>query len=683
MEKATFIKIARGKKGKMHGEILFEKGKTMPIPQGTKFLTEAMQDQPCEVLREKGVITRIVFEGKEIYSKDTGYSSRGEPKYAKKQNVPKQGQRDHKKKDFSQSTSGKKQSGFAWAPYNFIPLNKTIVEGQAPARFDSYKKNRHTGYIRCNLEALTPLYLRDTYTPEELSKKEQGEDNPDFFSPGNRIKIPGSSLRGMVRNLVEIISWSKFGFFEDKLLFYRGLADKNADFRKEYQRNMSSYQERKTTYKFNAGYLQRQGLEYFIIPARIENGKQFVQVKKQSRNKEFVFEKQLNGKYLVISGNMQGKKRDWLINPPDSPTKRIPVPEKDVLAYNMDDNRYEDKNKRHDGNLMRMLSSFSEGMVPCFYVTWKDAQGKERVSFGHTGYFRLAYNYTIGDYLPESHKKESIDFAQSIFGSADKKFSTRVYFEDAELMPNQQNVVFEKASVPQILSGPKPTTFQHYLEADDGKPCHWNIRKYNDTITIRGNKLYWHRNNPNWEMGKKEQDKGKKKENKNIITQMRPIKKGTLFEFKIRYENLTDEELGLLLFTLDLPQGHCYKLGMGKPLGLGSVKITPTLYVDSRKERYSKLFQAEEWFLDEKVSDGEIYKKAFEKYLLNKLKQQEGIKENSLWDIERMRYLKIMLSWDNTKIPDWLDKTKYMQIEPDNDFKNRMILPSPEVVINS
>lgn len=51
-----------------------------------------------------------------------------------------------------------------------------------------------------------------------------------------------------------------------------------------------------------------------------------------------------------------------------------------------------------------------------------------------------------------------------------------------------------------------------------------------------------------------------------------PLLRGE-FRFSIRYWNLNDVELGLLLHTLELPPGLFHKVGMGKPLGLGTVRV--------------------------------------------------------------------------------------------------------------
>lgn len=50
---------------------------------------------------------------------------------------------------------------------------------------------------------------------------------------------------------------------------------------------------------------------------------------------------------------------------------------------------------------------------------------------------------------------------------------------------------------------------------------------------------------------------------------------GSIFEFRVKFWGLDQEELGLLFYALFLEPGLKHKLGMGKPLGLGSVSISP------------------------------------------------------------------------------------------------------------
>ena len=67
-----------------------------------------------------------------------------------------------------------------------------------------------------------------------------------------------------------------------------------------------------------------------------------------------------------------------------------------------------------------------------------------------------------------------------------------------------------------------------------------------------------------------------------------PIKKGTVFYFHVDFDNLSEWELGLLCYALQPGEQFQHKLGMGKPIGLGSVHIEPAgLYLIHRKNRYS------------------------------------------------------------------------------------------------
>ncbi len=119
-------------------------------------------------------------------------------------------------------------------------------------------------------------------------------------------------------------------------------------------------------------------------------------------------------------------------------------------------------------------------------------------------------------------------------------------------------------------------------------------------------------------------------------TEIEPIMTGT-FTGKIRFENLTDIELGSLLFALDLPKGCAHKIGMGKPLGLGSVRITPHLYLSSRghdNTRYQNF--SNEWgnHPAEENTKMTSFKKRFEEYILKKIGADDM---NRLWEHDRFK----------------------------------------------
>ena len=52
------------------------------------------------------------------------------------------------------------------------------------------------------------------------------------------------------------------------------------------------------------------------------------------------------------------------------------------------------------------------------------------------------------------------------------------------------------------------------------------------------------------------------------------VKPGAVFTFDVHVQNLSKVELGALLWLLTLPEEHYYRLGGGKPLGFGGVRLT-------------------------------------------------------------------------------------------------------------
>lgn len=618
------------------------------------------------------------------------------------------------------------QGNCARAPYNFVPVNKIVVEapeysgsykdnqkdicivdGKIPS-FDRYHEGLYTGFINLDIETLTPLYIRDTYTEDEERRaaeaREHSEkwENPDFFSPGGAPRIPGSSLRGMTRNLVEIVSCSRMEYVENSVLYYRSMADECRSIKNEYFKIMGQRGRDKNRpgYKFKAGYLQRNGDKYQIIPAKKQNGQQYKRTPKANRP-DFSWHWQSEGSCITVSGPAPSeKKEDWLINPIATEAKPIIISQTDLNSYCNDINRLKDKSNlseadKKDGDLMRWLrveenKENSKNMVPCFYVDWKDEEGNNHVSFGHTAYFRLAYHFSIKEHLPQLHliDDKALDLTNAIFGQA-SNFAGRVFFQDAHINKKDLEKVSKEEIYLNILSTPKPTTFQHYLEQggrNKNTLKHWNDKEG----ILRGYKMYWHRKTPPngnnaWQASAEEVSKSLSQ-----YTKIKPVGSGCHFTGRIHFENLSTIELGALLFILDLPVGCAHKIGMGKPLGLGSIRITPTLTLSRRTNtdkkisgRYERLFEKQGWYLAEDTEkDIQQYKEAFAGYMLKQTEKKDINANKSLtyWNTDRMKELRAMLDFDkNTAADNWLDKTRYMELDK---FKKRPVLPTPSEIIH-
>lgn len=605
----------------------------------------------------------------------------------------------------------------ATAPYNFIPISNTVVPVQKRVQsmiknglFTEFYPDLRTGFIAATLVLKTPLFV--------------GEDpcSERFFTKGGQPLIPGSSLRGMLRTLVQIISWSRFKMYDDqRVLYYRGLADKSP-LKGQYVKAMSA-DPNSSQYKFKAGYLVRQGKDYFIIPAtgRGKDGRGFTTINTISTiprgEQEFKITENFRfadlGTYTVTKiadacGRLEWKRRDivdqlrqleeegyangfivtagdmekernpgeskhhlWVVAPPDVSAQKIPVSEADILAHERDEMRSKDTDTVDPLKKVRATPD-----MPCFYIERTAAGGGKRISFGHTGYFRLAYDLSIGEHVPASQHDDAImDMDDALFGrvgtaSNGSTFAGRVFVEDAR---SEGPVVSDsRPAYPDVLSSPKPTSFQMYLEQPVAPNIN-SLRTYNDKAAwLRGYKLYWHKEPQEWQAMETERKKHPKQYRPAPIT---PVTQAS-FRIRIRFVNLTDEELGGLLTALDLPEGCCHKLGMGKPLGLGTVSISNVnLHLTNRVKRYQALFNNDsfEEGTYEQTKTIEDFENDFSKYILDHLSKEDHASATTLWETPRMQALKLMLTRQGVNS----SKAGYMGLDC---FKQRPVLPHPDKV---
>lgn len=238
-----------------------------------------------------------------------------------------------------------------------------------------------------------------------------------------------------------------------------------------------------------------------------------------------------------------------------------------------------------------------------------------------------------------------------------------------------------------MLAEPKPTTFQHYLvqNKDKGhdpdqkvKLAHYGAPT--NQTEVRGYKLYWIKGkSPDIRATEKE------KEHESQLTRIVPLNPGVRFRFKIRFESLHSAELGALLWALTLPGDaavdFCHRLGMGKPLGMGAVSFKDLrLNLTRREARYERLFDNDRWHTAAEPDQPDQHMAAFEKHILKALGYTDNqLSQVRLADMKRIQMLLAMLQWREGDEA-WLEKTRYMAIEPDNEYTERPVLPDPLIV---
>jgi CRISPR-associated protein (TIGR03986 family) len=672
----------------------------------------------------------------------------------------------------------------SYAPYNFVPLPDAVMlaplldDGTAPwQKHDVYAAGLHSGWIDLTILAETPLYVRCAPPVEHASDDEarSNRHRQEFFHHGDpqRPVLPGSSLRGMIRSLVEVLAHAKLtcGLFSDRRLIYRAVGDTTSlgiHYRDAVLGpNQAQLPRMRFEYPVNrlrGGYLRRRGSDWFIQPAQTINGETFVHIEYNAANVPArptqqpydpqdlvrVYLRPPTGRttprrsnrnlilnlahiqntadvvrvqentpcptgfvpaVVVRSGHMTGGTKKHMHCAIYEPDDSIPVENWIPIDRDLWE-AYEEDRDLTRGLPSRPLRNDGD---PLFYLV--DDQGR-LVFFGPTMMFRMPYPHWLAEFVPERlRRNDEIDLAEAIFGRVQPSaIKGRVFVEDA-VWDGQGGSPFypdnDGRRTPHILGTPKPTAFQHYLVqphnqqqdaanrplgADRQTLCNYHhpleggphdltnnqgvLIGQTDGTVIRGYKRYWHQPGAN--------------DTARFATQMHPtqgtiicpVKKGTNFRGRLRFENLTDLELGALLTALQLPPSKRHHLGMGKPLGLGSVRIAASLHLTNREQRYASLFDdAGRANLGETNSDTvtERCREAFAcaVVLHHNATSTPPVANGAagLWSIPRLRALSALLEWDNAPPG---DRVGYAppNARPGNLrwWRDRRVLPTAEFV---
>jgi len=341
--------------------------------------------------------------------------------------------------------------------------------------------------------------------------------------------------------------------------------------------------------------------------------------------------------YAVSSGAMSQKKVIYIIPEIDRKKKPIDIPEEDILSFKIDFEKK--KNTLKTSKNQEFFDLPKEGETkPVFYI-----QLGGRLYFGFTPRLRLFYDHSIRDGLPEGHKEQILDYSSAIFGYSTKKesFKSKVSFSDARVIDSPTVMNGHQA----ILAEPKPTSYLDYLVQDSETETY----TYNSDnhMRLRGVKQYWLHS----EAHPQNIDPSKKE----VSTEFSPLEKGTTFKGKIRYKNLAPDELGLLLWGIQLEKGKSrMNIGKAKPLGYGNITMTIKSVKKLDKGRAYALDGVLELdpftvFTDTDVENAiQAYKDAMRDYLGREIDQLPGICDfflmkdpNSMPEEAAIRYMSI------------------------------------------
>ncbi|MCZ6158090.1 TIGR03986 family CRISPR-associated RAMP protein [Campylobacter ureolyticus] len=511
------------------------------------------------------------------------------------------------------------------APYNFAPLNKKVFypSWAKDISHDIPFRDGQSGELELSITAHSPIFIAN-------SKKDREEKETKFCNIGGKFFIPATSIKGTIRSVLEIISFSKLRDFDDSTYAVR-------DFSKG--ENFYMEQMRKPTY---CGWLYKKDGDFFIqdcgIPGRIsqkeidkiynmEFSKEFRDgyFENKNKNKELKTAKYKYEDSLLKGKNLENKfrylkksySRDIYIQDNSGKAGTIvftgqPGARKEAkdgkkasgkiyefiffdeikqeflvsqkmmedfkFAY-FDDRKTEPKESIDWGYWKEKLKN--AGKVPVFFQL--DDKG-ELLHFGLAYMYKIIYKHSISAGILQN-TKSSLDLTQAIFGYTDKDtkeaLKGRVYFSHFLALGSPK----ELDSRGEILGTPRASYYPNYIKQSGGE-----LKSYmDDRFEIAGRKRY-----PVHKGGEVSTTK-EKESSENVKSFFAPLDKGTKFSGKVKFHNLKKAEIGALIsaITFHNTKNTFYNLGFAKPYGYGKCTIEITNLSQDEIKEYLAAFEKE------------------------------------------------------------------------------------------
>lgn len=484
---------------------------------------------------------------------------------------------------------------FVINPYTFARSEKNVK------RYNDFEKKEglYTGVISCKLIVKTPLLIPDAEKATGITDDKNGY-YPFMSINNSKYIIPGSSLRGPIRSTYEALTNSCFVTarsaqnistrtktpFKPGLLMWIGkkLVLKTA---KAYLFKVGDYKSNRNDENNDGVWsidtqeeLRRKykyGETVYFEGRNSQNGKHFV--KNIDYNKTATNEQG----YIYIGEYISKKRHESIFidkKEPNISSKNLNLSYqklKETIKIYQNEKINKNLTKDHDGIFHHGydqvdFESFENGEIEALPVWYKKTeQGNIYLSLASIG----RYNYEKSMYkLLEGRQpcinRNNLCPACQIFGvtgkNEEKGIASRVRFSDGAA---DEDIVVKEYSLSPLRT-PHPSYLPFYAitknysqgyDAEDGD--------------IRGRKFYWHHDS----------------DNENVIepdVKMEGVKSGK-FSFSVYYEDLTETQLKHILWLLCLGENdkegkYCFKIGHGKPLGYGSVKII----IEGYRERVVK-----------------------------------------------------------------------------------------------
>lgn len=529
------------------------------------------------------------------------------------------------------------------SPFNFVPVSEKVYfpDWSEQISYDVPFSDGISGTIHLHITTHTPTFVRNGHTKEDAEKKYPTYNS--FSKIANRYFIPATSIKGEVRNILEILSFSKMDI------------DRSSLFAQREWDNTKLYTLKTNQSEVRCGWLRRKGNDYEIIncgkPYRIShkridefigenvmenlfserNGINLNEKKEEKDPKTAIFKYELMKKKGIDLTNLSFEIDEEACNSYN--TRRVLVSDNGTIEGTIvltgQPDRWAERNNpaitRPKGKYYEFVFANNEEVIngkkaydvsketfDHYKFIYQDSAEWQRIKvdietkqgvpvffrvednkikdFGMAFLYKLPYEKSPFKVLPNAHKIETPDLAQCIFGytSKNKSLKGRVQFGHAFSNDAQSD-----KDITLTLNTPKASYYPIYIQQEGRNGIVTRYETYNDG-KLSGWKRY-HIRKKTWE---------KAMNSEKLDTIIHPVKKGSTFHGSISFHNLRPVELGALLSALTFhgTSGCYHSIGQGKPYGFGKVTYNIELDCDNNNNEIEYYMSSFEYTMGQHTS---------------------------------------------------------------------------------
>jgi CRISPR-associated protein (TIGR03986 family) len=503
------------------------------------------------------------------------------------------------------------------SPYNFVPLSEKVVfpDWRNKVSMDVPFSDAINGSIEIEVKAVTPIYIRNGGEHPDKEQRHTNDEYKDFFriypEAKDKYAIPGTSFKGMLRNVIEIASFGKMQNVNDNRYAFRDLggsmiriygdkmtrrkvggfepkvkaawldiSDKNVwkiktcEFARVEQSDIKRYFNDVNFFSGNGDdktaklkYLKANGMTQVWFNAgcyknqteRHRVGLWYSLASDLAREKQN--DEQQEGSIVFTGQPGRQKHMEFIFYKKDVRDIEIPVDiTKDFIFVH--------EGEKPSPDWLYWKSRKCE--IPVFVLP---KEGKTEIktkddieAFGLAMMFRLPYKLSIKETIGHTsmaHFSGEPDLAETIFGSVASDGAKKGRVSVGTLISDGTEK--KMAEVTTVLGTPKASYFPNYLEQDN--PVNEYKTYMDEEPRVRGWKRYFPSSG-----GTRELDAAPALD---VATKFVPLDKGAIFKGKIFFHNIKSVELGAILWALDFGgKKRClHQIGLAKPFGYGSISV--------------------------------------------------------------------------------------------------------------